>query len=118
MDARIVFRIFAGNKESLADAFSRQSVIYVDGGTQGWSWFAGSRPADHLVIREQCQSDAAGSSETQCVFRDEPQNGIDVVTDLADFAANRYHRRFHRERFVMIGDRDSTAGGSAPYGLG
>ena len=106
IDTRIVFRILARDEEAAANAFSRQPVFCVHGGSQRRSWFAGSRPADHPVIREKRQGRATGSGETQGALGDEVQNCIDVVADLADLAANCFHRR---DRCASIGDWDDAA---------
>ena len=91
IDSQIAFGILARDEETTANAFSRQPLFYVHGGSERRRGITGSRPADHLVIGEKRQGRATGSRETQGALGDELQNGIDIVTDLADLAAKRFH---------------------------
>ena len=54
VDTWIVVRILARNEEAAAHAFSRQPLVYVDGGSERRRRFAGSRAADHFVFRKNC----------------------------------------------------------------
>src|ERR1039458_1949368 len=93
IDTRIVFRILAGDEKVAADAFSRQPFLHVHGSSKWRSRFTGSRPADHLVFGEKRQGRATGTGESQGALGDQLQNRVDVVTDLVDLAANRFHPR-------------------------
>ena len=107
IDTRIIFHIVAPDQESAANAFSRETLFYVHGGSQRRSRLTGSRPADHLVLGEKRQGRAAGTRETESARGNKLQNCIDIVADLADLDANCFHRR---EPSAFIGDRDDSAG--------
>ena len=94
IDTRIVSRVLARDEVATANAFSRETLFYVHRRSEQRGCFTGSRPADHLVIREKRQSRATGSGEAQGALGDQLQNCIDVlVTNLADLAANCFQRR-------------------------
>ena len=112
INARVVFHIAALDEEASANTFSGETLLYVHRGSERRRWFTGSRPADHLVIREKRQSRATGSGEAQGGLGDQLQNCIDVLfTNLADLAANCFQRREHS---AWIGHWNNTQGIQCP----
>src|SRR6202158_4733535 len=53
IDTRILFRVLARDERAAANAFSRQAVFCVYGGSQRRSWLSRSRPGDYTFLREK-----------------------------------------------------------------